>query len=93
MNSRKEICERCWLRQNKGCNSQCQYHSDSTDPIEVSKEFLMSQNDVSIFPFLCMFVIPLYERETGERDTMKKITSAYKKRWKQEHGEDKSEYV
>ena len=91
LNSRKTICAKCWLRENKGCSHSCQYYTESTDPIEVSKEYLTNRNDVSIFPFICMFVIPLYEKETGERGTIQKLSVEYRKRWKKEHGDSKSQ--
>lgn len=33
-----------------------------------------------------MYMIPVYEEITGERDTMKLLAENFKKRWKKEHG-------
>ena len=93
LKAKEGICQTCWLRENKGCNPSCQYYNVSSNPIEVSKEYLEHPNDISIFPFLCMFVIPLYEKATGEHDTMKKLTLEYRKRWKDEHRHEKHEYI
>lgn len=84
--SKGTICGRCWFKEKYGdCRRNCLYNSLPDNPVEVARRYLSTSNDVGVFPFLCLFVIPLYEEETGERDTMKKISSEFMKRWKREN--------
>jgi hypothetical protein len=55
------------------------------DPIEVSKMELERPNDIRIFPFICLYVIPVYEKLTGEKNTLEKIAKKYKNRLKRMH--------
>ena len=57
-------------------------HSLSEDPIEVSKAYLGRPNDIQLFPFLCQFMIPVYEEVTGESNTMRMLLDEFKRRWK-----------
>lgn len=77
--SRKERCERCWYRENGKCNSGCDIYGLPSDPLEAGIEYLKKPNDVEPFPFICMFVVPIYERITGKKDTMEKMVREYKR--------------
>ena len=78
LRSKETICSRCWMKQHKGCRSGCKYNM-SENPIEAAREYLSVPNDVNIFPFFYMFVFPLYEKETGDTGTMKRIAREYKR--------------
>jgi hypothetical protein len=82
ISEKKTICERCWRREHGKCTQECRYRNIEDVPIEASKEYLGRTNDVKLFPFICLYVIPLYEHDTGERDTLKKINQNYRKRMK-----------
>ena len=81
------------MKKNGRCNESCPHNTSNRNPIDVARNYLSNPNDVNVFPFFCMFVIPLYERETGERDTMKKIAIDFRRAWNKLHGESKSEYI
>ena len=74
------------MKEHGKCDERCNLYSISNDPVEASKAYLSSPNDISLFPFLYLYMIPVYEEVTGERDTMKNLGKAFKQRWKQEKG-------
>jgi hypothetical protein len=74
-------CANCWRKEHGKCSSQCHLHGMSSDPIKASKEYLSHTNDVKLFPFVCMYVIPVYEETTGEKDTMEKLMVEFKRKW------------
>ena len=77
-------CKDCWRKEHNLCNKNCDFYSDSDNPIEVSKKYLSSPNDINLFPFLYLYMIPVYEEVTGSKDTMDSLRNAFKKRWKKE---------
>lgn len=86
LDTKAKRCKNCWLREHGKCNRGCRLYLDSENPVEVSKAYLSNPNDISIFPFLYLYMIPVYEEVTGNKDTMKMLGKAFKKRWKQEKG-------
>ena len=86
LNAKKQRCKDCWLKEHGKCNEGCRLYLDSDNPVEVSKAYLSKPNDISLFPFLYLYMIPIYEEVTGNKDTMKMLGKAFKKRWKQEKG-------
>ena len=86
LDTKKKRCKDCWLKEHNLCNEGCRLYLDSEDPIEVSKAYLSKPNDISMFPFLYLYMIPVYEEVTGSKDTMKQIGRAFKRRWKEEKG-------
>lgn len=83
---RDKKCANCWMKEHNRCSKGCRLYLDSDDPVKVSKDYLTKPNDISIFPFLCLYMIPIYEEVTGRKDTMKELGKAFKQRWKQEKG-------
>lgn len=80
LNSKKERCERCWFRENNRCGGDCEMYNLPSDPVEASKRYLSHQNNIQIFPFLCMYMVPVYEKLTGSKNTMEKILKTYVQR-------------
>ena len=84
---KKERCQNCWLREHDKCGPRCPMYSKFNDnPLEAAKEYLNRPNNVQMFPFMCMYVIPVYEETTGNKDTMRELSRAFKEQWKKEHG-------
>ena len=79
-------CKDCWRKEHGLCNSGCRLYLDSDNPVEVSKAYLSKPNDINLFPFLYLYMIPVYEEVTGNKDTIKQIGKAFKRRWKAEKG-------
>jgi hypothetical protein len=79
LNSRDTMCSRCWIKGKKGCQKHCRYNLP-LEPIQAARQYLGSPNDVNVFPFLCMFVIPLYEKETGNTGTLAKLAKSIKRK-------------
>ena len=79
-------CKDCWRKEHNLCNRGCGLYLDSEDPVEVSKMYLSRPNDINLFPFLYLYMIPVYEEITGNKDTMKQLGKQFKKRWKKENG-------
>lgn len=86
LDTKTKRCKNCWLREHGKCDRGCRLYLDSENPVEVSKAYLSNPNDISIFPFLYLYMVPVYEEVTGNKDTMKMLGNAFKKRWKQEKG-------
>ena len=86
---KRQKCNDCWLKEHGKCNPGCRLYLKSDDPVEVSKDYLSHPNDISIFPFMYMYMIPVYEEVTGRQDTMEKIGNAFKHQWKKEKGDVK----
>ena len=87
MAAKRNRCQNCWLREHDKCGPRCPMYSRFDDkPIEAAKEYLSKPNNVQMFPFMCMYVIPVYEETTGNKDTMKELARAFKEQWKNEHG-------
>lgn len=93
LSSKQDRCSHCWFKDNGRCNPGCELYGMDDDPIEVSKHYLSAPNDISPFVFFCMFVIPVYEHVTGQKDCIKKFSQHFFERWKKEYGESpKSSY-
>lgn len=86
LDTKAKRCKDCWLKEHGKCNRGCRLYLNSDNPIEVSKAYLSQPNDISIFPFLYLYMIPVYEEVTGQKDTMKQLGKAFKQRWKKEKG-------
>lgn len=83
--SKEAICSRCWFKEQGKCNKICKYSRFKDNPIEIAHDYLSEINDVRLFPFLCQYVIPIYEKTTGNTGIMEKICKMFKKRLKKEH--------
>ena len=86
MNSKEDRCSKCWLKDNVGCSDRCEFKNMSSDQFEVGMNHISMRNDIDLMQFIFMFVIPVYEEVTGNKDTMKQIGKAFKRRWKAEKG-------
>lgn len=84
LDARSERCANCWQKEHGKCTPNCRLYMHTTDPVEVAKSYLSQPNDVNLFPFVCIYVIPLYEETTGETGTMEKLMKDFKRRWKAE---------
>lgn len=49
------------------------------DPVMASKQYISAPNDISTFPFICMYAIPIYEADTGEKNVMEKLQMSFSK--------------
>lgn len=87
MVSKRSRCRHCWFKDNGRCNPGCELYCESEDPIDMSKHYLSRPNDISPFVFFCRYIVPIYEKETGAKDVLKKYTKHFKERWKKEHGD------
>ena len=88
LNMKEDRCSKCWIKENKGCSDKCALKHMPTDPVKASTGVLSSPNDISIFPFVCQYVVPIYEKVTGKKDLMKVMYEEYRKlrRAYHEHG-------
>jgi hypothetical protein len=85
---KKDRCSKCWIKDNRGCSDNCALKHMPTDPVKASMGVLSSPNDISIFPFVCQYVVPVFEKVTGQKNLMEKMYEEYKKLRKayHEHG-------
>ena len=86
LGAKVQRCANCWLKEHGRCNEGCELFTVSDDPVEASKDYLSKPNDTRLFPFLFLYMIPVYEEASGQKDTVKKLWRAFKERWKQEKG-------
>lgn len=95
LDTKARRCQDCWLKEHGKCDKRCRLYLNSDNPVEVSKAYLSQPNDISLFPFLYLYMIPVYEEVTGQKDVMKQLGRAFKQRWKQEKGsiEDLPNYL
>ena len=83
LESRQLRCAHCWLKDNKGqCSPSCQVYGMADDPVAAAKTYLSRPNDISIFPYICLYAIPVYEEVSGVRGTMERIAEDFKRMWK-----------
>ena len=87
LQSKSKRCKDCWLKEHGKCGPMCQMYTPLEDPLEVSKAILSKFNNIKLFPFLFLYMIPVYEEVTGNKDTVKKIAREFKRRWKTEKGD------
>ena len=93
LNSKNERCLHCWMKETNQCGKfPCEYIGIPDDEVDVAVKHLSNRNDVNLFSFICMFVIPVYERTTGNENVMDKIEEAYRKQWIKEFGEQERKY-
>ena len=81
--SKSERCAHCWHRENNRCTPYCSLYSIPSDPVEASIQRLSKPNDIQIFPFICTYMVPVYEEMTGQKNVLESIAKEYKRRWKQ----------
>lgn len=77
--SKQSHCQNCWHREHDKCLGSCQFHEVGDDPLKAAQAYLGRPNDVNLVAFICMFVIPLYERETGKTGVMERIAEKIKR--------------
>ena len=90
LGSKTTRCNNCWYKEHKGCSSSCELYGLPSDPLEASKSYLARPNDVNMFSFFCLFVVPVYEDVTGEHGTMEKLYKLFSKMWTRKYGMPKS---
>ena len=78
-------CSHCWLKDNNKCTEDCPIKHLSEDPLKLAIESLSNYNEVKLMPFVVMFVVPVYEMATGDKDFMKKFKLEYMRLWKRTH--------
>lgn len=80
LESKIQKCANCWLKSNKGiCPDSCAYKDMPDDPAKASEAYLSRPNNVDMMPFIFLYVIPVYEETTGQKDTIKHIAEDYRK--------------
>lgn len=87
LDSKKDRCDRCWFKERGKCSPDCELSHLPDDPVQVSIQCLSKRNDIQLFPFLCLFMIPVYEELTGRRDTMEALAKTFRKMWRKTHPE------
>ena len=85
IDAKKAKCKTCWYKENGRCNPGCDIYAIGTDPIEASKGYLSRPNNVQVFPFVCKYVVPIYEKTTGDKGFMDRLKKQISNRWKKEH--------
>ena len=91
LDSKKFRCENCWIKENKGkCNPSCQMYNIPKDPVEASKKYISEPNNIYLFSFLCIYVIPVYEEITGNKNTMEKMAIDFKRLWNKKKSQSDS---
>ena len=79
LDSRKWTCKQCWRKQHMGCQEQCVYHGmRDEDPIGAATKYLSFPNDVHVLPFVCIYIVPIYERVTGKSGIIDEIKNMFK---------------
>ena len=85
IDSKPERCLHCQFRRNgMKCTMWCDMIDLPSDPKEVALKFINGRNSIQVFPFMCQFVIPVYEETSGETGVMDRIKDSFFKRWKEE---------
>ena len=78
LEERSQRCSKCWFKEHGGCSNLCPIYGKPDSPIEASKEYLSKPNDISVFPFVCLFVVPVYENVSGRTGVMEEFNKRYK---------------
>ena len=87
--SKKSRCSRCWFKENRGeCQRGCDLENLPEDPVEASLAYLSHPNEIQVFPFLWMYMIPVYKELTGRTNVVEDIRREFKRRWKKEHPDE-----
>lgn len=86
LNSKTKTCESCWMKKNRGCDSNCRLNGLPTDNLVAAKAYLINPNDINLMSFIFEFVIPIYEKDTGNSGTIETIKREFAKRMKKEFG-------
>ena len=87
-------CNNCWYKDNGRCNPACDLFGVTDDPIEASKAYLARRNNIQLFSFVFMYVFPVYEEVTGNKNVRKEFTKKIQERWRKEHPDFKpSKYI
>jgi hypothetical protein len=55
-------------------------------PVEVSKQVLSRPNNIQLFPFMCLYMVPVYEKLTGNQNTMKDLNRKFRALYKKHYG-------
>ena len=78
--SSKDACGKCDVVDKSKCG-KCRhnYILKFKSAIDVAKCYLGNVNDVNLMSFVVMYVIPIYERDTGRTGTMDLIANELKK--------------
>ena len=85
MNSKEDRCSKCWLKDNVGCSDRCEFKNMSSNQFDVGMNHISMRNDIDLMQFIFMFVIPVYEEVTGQKNVVEGLKEAYSKRWRKEH--------
>lgn len=89
LNSKKHRCSICWLKEKgRACNDGCQMYNIPNDPKEASLFYISHPNDINLFSFICMFLVPVYEEITGNRNTMEQIAKEFRRKWREKYKEE-----
>lgn len=86
LQSKTKTCESCWMKKNIGCDSNCRLSGLPTDNLVAAKAYLINPNDINLMSFIFEFVIPIYEKDTGNSGTIETIKREFAKRMKKEFG-------
>ena len=93
LESKEKHCSRCWFKENNRCSQFCFFYNLPSDPVEVSKKYLKTPNNIQLFPFMCMFMIPVYEELTGRHGTMDAMRKEFKRLYRKSYPDSvKSDY-
>lgn len=87
LRTKEDRCSKCWIKDTRGCSDNCALKHMPQDPVQASIGVLSFPNDISIFPFVCKYVVPIYEKVTGQKDIMKRMYEDYK-RFRREYHEN-----
>ena len=90
LETKRNKCNNCWLKENNKCGNICPIYFKSDNPIDISKEYLSKPNDIDAFPFLVLYMVPIYEETTGRKNFMKDMAKTFKEQWLKTHKDAKN---
>ena len=87
LESIKTRCSRCWLGEQGRCSNGCPVKMIPGKPVEAARFYLSNpNNEVGVMPFVMMFVVPVYEKETGVKNFRDILLKEYGRLWEKKHG-------
>lgn len=90
LESKKDMCLRCWFRENNKCSNDCFMYTISDNPYDAGVAYLTNKNNVDLFSFIIMFVIPQYEEDTGQSGTLDRLSDSFRRKYRKEFGSKNS---
>ncbi len=90
LKANSERCSRCWLKENNQCHDTCPVKTTSDNPLIAARDYLSKPNNVNLMSFVSLFVIPVYEEITGDKDFLNRLHKSYMAIWSKTYGKKRT---